>query len=322
LSSILKALQKLESESAKVDREKSWLKRGDSCAAYAEGPQKAWTSGWRAALLGTLIILAGGAGVVFSSKLFRQGRSGSIEMSNQVSPSIITKGLSPPKLVPERVPEKITNNSQAKVAVGSIKQEQTVKMPYPQGQLSEKFIRSEKLQKPKLPEKAIRTRETIIADPDQTDKKRHGSPGSRFKEEAPSASSTLGEAGKTKNDLKSIASTPEPGAGEPGRIGVEKAIVSPGSEAIVSPITPENEKEPPSPSEGREIVSIKVLEGAEINLQAISWAPDADRRIAVINNRIVKEGDRVSGFLVFKINRDDVILSEGGELWKLNFGHR
>lgn len=322
MSSILKALQKLESESARVDREKSWLKRGDPGAAYAEGPQKAWTSGWRVALLGTLIILAGGAGVVFSSKLFKHGRSGAIEVSKQVSPSITAKGLSPPKLVPEKVPSKITINSQEKEAVSFFKQEPTVKKPDHQRQLSEKSIPSEKIQKPKLPEKVIRTRETGKADPDGTDKKLHGSPGSRFKEEATSASSNLGEVGKTKKDLKPVASAPKPGEGEPDRIRAEKANDSPGGEAIVSPITPENEKEPPSPSEGREIVSIKVLEGAEMNLQAISWAPGADRRVAVINNRIVKEGDRVSGFLIFKINRDDVILSDGGELWKLNFNHR
>ena len=105
-------------------------------------------------------------------------------------------------------------------------------------------------------------------------------------------------------------------------IGTEKVVVSPGDEAIVRNTAPSKEKEPPSLAEDPEILSLKVLEGLEINLQAISWAPGAERRIAVINNSIVKEGDRVSGFLVFKINRDDVILSEGGELWKLNFSHR
>ncbi|MBW2538633.1 MAG: hypothetical protein JRE27_03405 [Deltaproteobacteria bacterium] len=322
MSSILKALQKLESESGKVDREKSWLTGADPGEAYAEGPKKVWTSGWRIALLGLLIIFAGSAGVVFSSKLFKHGTPKTPRVSQQLIPTITAKDLQAPQFVPEKLPAKTTNNSQAKEAVSSFNQGSVVKKPHHQGRLAEKFIRTREPQKPKLPEKTMLVRKTGKADPDGPNIKPHGSLGSRFEEENATANNNLREVGKNKKALKPIPNTPELGTGKPDRIGTEKVVVSPGDEAIVRNIVPAKEKEPPSPVENPEILSLKVIEGLEINLQAISWAPGAERRIAVINNSIVKEGDRVSGFLVFKINRDDVILSQGGELWKLNFSHR
>ena len=322
MSSILKALQKLESESGKVDRGKFWLTGDDPGETYAEGPKKVWTSGWRIALLGILIIFAGSAGVVFSSKLFKHGTSKAPIVSKQLRPTTTAKDLPSLESVPEKVPEKTMNKSREKEAVSSFNQRPVVKKPYHQGRLAEKFIRTTEPQKPKLPEKTILTQETAKADPEGVNIKPHGSPGSRFKEKTAIANNNLREFGKDKEAEKTIPNRPELGKGKPDRIGTAKGVVSPGGEAIVRTIAPEKEKEPLLPAENPEILSVKVLEGSEINLQAISWAPGAERRIAVINNSIVKEGDRVSGFLVFKINRDDVILSEGGELWKLNFSHR
>jgi hypothetical protein len=322
LSSILKALQKLEFDSGKAHREKSWLTGGDPGEAYAEGPKKVWTSGWRIALLGTLIIFAGSAGVVFSSKLFKHGTSKAPRVSKQLSPTIPAKDLPPPQFVPEKVPAKTMNKSQENEAVSSFNQGPVVEKPYHQGRLTERFIRTTEPQKPKLPEKTMLERKTGKADPDGANIKPHGSPGSRVEEENATANNNLREVGKNKKAGKTIPNTPELGTGKPDRIGTAKGVISPGGEAIVRNIAPAKEKEPPTPAEDPEILLIKVLEGSEMNLQAISWAPGAERRIAVINNSIVKEGDRVSGFLVFKINRDDVILSEGGELWKLSFSLR
>jgi hypothetical protein len=54
-------------------------------------------------------------------------------------------------------------------------------------------------------------------------------------------------------------------------------------------------------------------------LQAISWDKNSENRIVVINNHIVREGETVDGFLVTLIGKDDVLVREGGNEWKLMF---
>jgi len=56
-----------------------------------------------------------------------------------------------------------------------------------------------------------------------------------------------------------------------------------------------------------------------MKLQAITWSRMPQKRIAVINNRIVREGESVAGYLVSTINQDDVLLSREGKKWRLQF---
>ena len=70
------------------------------------------------------------------------------------------------------------------------------------------------------------------------------------------------------------------------------------------------------------IVSIKEipkLNDPDMKLQAITWSREPQKRIAVINNRIVREGETIAGYLISAINQDDIILSRGGEKWQLLF---
>jgi hypothetical protein len=62
------------------------------------------------------------------------------------------------------------------------------------------------------------------------------------------------------------------------------------------------------------------IETDKLRLQALAWADNADGRMAVINNRIVHEGESVDGYQVFKIREDDVIVNQGGKSWRLEFG--
>jgi hypothetical protein len=69
-----------------------------------------------------------------------------------------------------------------------------------------------------------------------------------------------------------------------------------------------------------EPVPAKRLKDGKLKLQAIAYANDPKKRIAVINNRVVHEGESIEGFLVSQIDREAVIVREGGENWKLVFG--
>jgi general secretion pathway protein B len=66
-------------------------------------------------------------------------------------------------------------------------------------------------------------------------------------------------------------------------------------------------------------VEIPVLNDPELKLQAITWSRDPQKRIAVINNRILRQGEAVYGYRIDRINQDDVVLSDAGEQWKLLF---
>jgi len=54
----------------------------------------------------------------------------------------------------------------------------------------------------------------------------------------------------------------------------------------------------------------------------LAWSDDAVRRMAVINDRIVHEGESVDGYQVVEIRMEDVIVNAGGKSWRLEFGLR
>ena len=56
-----------------------------------------------------------------------------------------------------------------------------------------------------------------------------------------------------------------------------------------------------------------------MKLQAVTWSKAPQKRITVINNRILREGEMVSGYFINTINPDDVVLTLDGEKWKLLF---
>ena len=65
--------------------------------------------------------------------------------------------------------------------------------------------------------------------------------------------------------------------------------------------------------------AIPKLNDPAMKLQAIAWSREPQKRLAVINNRIVREGEPIAGYLISTINEDDIILSRAGEKWQLLF---
>jgi type II secretory pathway component PulC len=65
--------------------------------------------------------------------------------------------------------------------------------------------------------------------------------------------------------------------------------------------------------------TLSVITDSKLKLQAIAWSDDATRRMAVINNNIVREGETVDGFSITSIRRDDVIVNDGSSSWRLEF---
>jgi hypothetical protein len=55
----------------------------------------------------------------------------------------------------------------------------------------------------------------------------------------------------------------------------------------------------------------EIDESAGMDLQAISWAADPQKRLAVINGTLCRENESVKGYTIKRINPDDVIVSNG-----------
>lgn len=62
------------------------------------------------------------------------------------------------------------------------------------------------------------------------------------------------------------------------------------------------------------------LNDSNIKLQALAWSEDAAKRMAVINGRIVREGESMDGYQINQIRPEDVVVSDGSQLWSLEFG--
>lgn len=56
-----------------------------------------------------------------------------------------------------------------------------------------------------------------------------------------------------------------------------------------------------------------------LKLQAISWAPAPGDRLAVINGSIVREGASLEGYVIVRIDKEEVSVRKGLEQWKLVF---
>ncbi len=70
----------------------------------------------------------------------------------------------------------------------------------------------------------------------------------------------------------------------------------------------------------RTIRTYAKLNDSKIKLQALAWSSDAARRMAVINGRIVREGESMDGYQINQIRQEDVVVSDGRQSWRLEFG--
>ena len=77
-------------------------------------------------------------------------------------------------------------------------------------------------------------------------------------------------------------------------------------------------REKPSPPK-IERPALKEMEDPRIDLQAIAWAPEPENSFAVINNRIIREGNTIEGITILQIGKDAVSFKEGSSKWQQKF---
>ena len=61
------------------------------------------------------------------------------------------------------------------------------------------------------------------------------------------------------------------------------------------------------------------LQSTKIKLQALAWARQPGRRMAVIDGQVLREGDDIDGYTVAKIRKKDIILQQNQQYFRLMF---
>jgi hypothetical protein len=64
---------------------------------------------------------------------------------------------------------------------------------------------------------------------------------------------------------------------------------------------------------------LELVDETRLKLHAIAWSTLPEKRIAVINGRIVREGESIEGFQVMRIGTEEVVVREGERKYKLVF---
>jgi len=280
LSSILKALKKLESQATDQNHVRIWRPKN-----HVQTDDREQINGHPYLKKGYVIILAGlvlaaGAGLILSNMLYEK------------KPQSITKKetiLEKPVFLAEK---KATSSDKKDISQKSVS-------------LSEK--KAVKTDNRTIPRKSARLPEKMTAKPDNSQKKL--SPRKHVKKSesiakvakaAPTSANKSRENNRVLNNKKT----------SPIKQTRKKTVVEKTSEKSV-----QNTEEDRFSS-----MPVKRSNQTKIEVQAIAWANDPKSRLAVINGLILREGESIDNTIVMHIGKDAVVFRKGAEGWKQMFG--
>jgi hypothetical protein len=287
MSTILRSLKRLEEENDTA-KEKSVLPVYGTRQAMQRAVRFAWLKGKfvRWGLLAVVLIAGGIALYAYNRPVTKlSGRSSQ---------------ASPPSRTGRETPAARTASS-----AGPRQQRSTVPADRPRGQTA-----TIDMQKDAVPLKPI-------GPSDGTALKPVPSTGGRM------PVSSASDASRTSAPSVS-ASSVQPGANQsaPGSAGMTPP--QEGHDAVSSSVPPNRsharEESRIPPRDTGPFANAERMSDGRLKVQALVWASKADDRMAVINNRIVREGSVIDGFSVVGIGEDAVYVKEGGRVLKVPFG--
>jgi hypothetical protein len=305
LSSILKALQRLESETREQDAGQSWLQNFNAGRKYRE-KQERTPSKSLMALLFIGILISGAAALLFIKKQ---------------SPSLTPAPGSP---LVQDAGNPVSNNEASRADHFTDKTIGAQEAGKPEG-------KSDKLPGIEIiPESHESVKVTVPTGVNESRALQSGPAGMPVVAGNTKKSSVVSPERPLKQETRRVAEVPSVGnkATMPLSEPLETSEIPPRPDGLESPDIVLNQEERLLKNEieatdkATDAIVAGRLHDPEMKLHAISWTPDAENRIAVINGSIVREGTTIGDYRVYKINKDDIVLRKNGEMWRLVFGEQ
>ena len=87
-------------------------------------------------------------------------------------------------------------------------------------------------------------------------------------------------------------------------------------------LLPKAKERQPQKQSSESFDNVPTLAGGQLKVHAIVWSPVREDRMAVINSRILYEGDAMDGYTLVAIRPDDVVVrKDSGGRYRVIFGH-
>ena len=284
MSSILRALKRVEDESPPSDDSNPWPRPIDSKKAVKSDVKKRWllnrlVSGL---VIFLVILVAGWFAFTQRHRIFDTMQSEkSVEDSRQALTASITKKPIQPEKIKSQAkiagqPDQNATRASVKKSGNTVSQ----KRPTPSGSLTSKTA---------VPAQKNVTRPRAIKKPTPT----------KRKIPSKNRSQTIQPSGSRRKPASAPKKQPPAATAAPSTAKPAPAKVARGQDARFD--------------------ALRAMDNSKLKLQAIAWSEDTAQRMAVINNHIVREGGTVDGFSITNIRKDDVIVNDGTTSWRLEF---
>lgn len=281
MSSILKALKKLEQENTRRENNASWPQAPTASTPSAQQVQRTWApANWLILLLCAAML----------------GMSGWLTLKKSPAPT------GPPVDISSGIAGKTTPNA-APADRAAPEQQPTLMTAAERTTISHPEVDTE------FTLSAVQISESQVTVPS---------------EQPPTE--PLFRQGLTATQVPFLKETQSPSDEETALSAIKPfARDASGQSAFTTRPAPAEEPAKPLPPKASQLSTVQParrIADSILKLQAVTWAPLAAKRFAVINNRIVREGEGVDGYLVAHIDKDFVTVSKNNQSWEVRFRPR
>jgi len=320
LSSILKALRKLENQAAdknhvRFRRPKTQMPIGGDHKQINDHPRLKK----RHVIIFAGFVFAVGAGLILSQKLYEK------------KPQFITKKediLQKPFRLPEKaampdkktILQKFVRPLEKKAAIPDKRAilQKPARLPQKKVAMPDKKAI---LQKPaRLPQKkvAMPDKKAILQKPARLPQKKVAMPD-RVQKELSSRKDVKKFEPITKAK-KTVPASAQKSRGNTAVFFNKKTSPSKQVRKETVAVKPSEKPEQNTKADRFESMPVKRSNQTKIEVQAIAWSNDPKSRLAVINGLILRERESIDNVIVMHIGKDAVIFKKGSEEWKQMFG--
>lgn len=106
----------------------------------------------------------------------------------------------------------------------------------------------------------------------------------------------------------------------PPPVRTPSASLQPPAPAPPRPAATARSPQRPAPSAaGHREIPVKSQDESGLTIQALVWSTAPEERLVVVNGTILKEGGIIDGMSVASIGEDHIIVNQGGSRWKVKF---